>query len=46
MVKKKPNGYWNFENCKEEALEYESRGDYQKFSLSPYVISRKKRLVR
>ena len=32
----KPNGYWDFEKCKEEALRYEKRSDFKTFSSSAY----------
>jgi isopentenyldiphosphate isomerase len=37
----KPVGYWTKEKCKEEALKYNSRSDFQKNSGSVYVVSRK-----
>lgn len=32
----KPNGYWTFERCKEEALKYNTRVEFQKKSSSAY----------
>ena len=33
---KKPNGYWNFENCQEEALKYKTRKEFFKKSSGCY----------
>ncbi len=30
MVIRKPNNYWNYENCYKEALKYKSRGEFSK----------------
>jgi len=38
---KKPNGYWNYENCYIEALKYESKKDFIKKSVSSYNSARK-----
>lgn len=40
--KTKPSNYWTFEKCKEEALKYETKIDFEKNSISAYVISVKK----
>jgi len=32
ICKKKPNGYWTKEKCHNEALKYETRTDFQKYS--------------
>jgi hypothetical protein len=36
---KKPNGYWNFEKCKEEALKYNTRSHFKNNSESAYVAA-------
>jgi predicted GIY-YIG superfamily endonuclease len=33
---KKPNGYWTFERCKEEALKYKVKKDFEKGCVSAY----------
>ena len=33
---RKPNGYWDFENCKAEAAKYITRSEFQKKSISSY----------
>lgn len=33
---RKPRGYWTFERCKEEALKYDSRSEFSRFSSSSY----------
>jgi hypothetical protein len=38
---KKPNGYWTKERCREEALKYETRKDFQIGNVSAYNSSRK-----
>ena len=38
---KKPNGYWTYERCKEEALKYESRSDFKRKNNYAYISSRK-----
>ena len=38
---RKPNGYWTKEKCREEALKYEKRLEFQKKSSRAYSISRK-----
>ena len=38
----KPNGYWTLELCKEEALNYPSRTEWQKNSKASYQAARKK----
>jgi predicted GIY-YIG superfamily endonuclease len=38
---KKPNGYWTFERCKEEALKYTNKKDFRNFSRSVYSLSTK-----
>ena len=35
-AKRKPMGYWNYEKCKEEALKYTTRGEFQKKCESAY----------
>lgn len=37
----KPRGYWNYENCKEEALKYKTRKDLADNSMVTYQIIRK-----
>ena len=34
---RKPNGYWTKERCREEALLYDSRTEYQKESVGSYI---------
>lgn len=35
---KKPSGYWNnYDNCKEEALKYKTRGEFSKANISAYI---------
>ena len=34
---RKPNGYWTFEKCKEEALQYKNRTEFQKDSKGAYL---------
>lgn len=36
--KRKPNGYWTFEKCKEESLKYNSRREFQRSNDSVYKI--------
>jgi predicted GIY-YIG superfamily endonuclease len=38
----KPSGYWTFDTCKEEALKYNSRGEFKKKSMGCWDKSRKK----
>lgn len=35
----KPNGYWNFKKCYEEALKYDTLSDFIKFSGRAYKVS-------
>ena len=35
----KPRGYWTFEKCQEEALRYETRGDFYLYGSTAYVVS-------
>ena len=42
---KKPNGYWNYEHCKEEALKYSSRREFQKNCQFAYQISCKNKWI-
>lgn len=35
-MKAKPNGYWNYEKCYQEALKYKSRNEFQKGCGSAY----------
>lgn len=37
---KKPNGYWTYEKCKEEALKYNRKVDFQTYSSSAYNTSK------
>ena len=39
--KRKPRGYWTKENCKEESLKYETRGEFHKGSIGAYLSSRR-----
>lgn len=41
MKKRKPKGYWTKERCQEEALKYESRSEFKKYSGSAYNIVKK-----
>ena len=36
---RKPNGYWSLSKCKEEALKYESRSDWQRESVRSYATA-------
>jgi len=36
ILKKKPNGYWNYENCKKEALRYKTKKFFYKNSKGAY----------
>ena len=38
---KNPNGYWNKERCREEALKYNTKKEYRKNSSWSYVTARK-----
>lgn len=40
-MKKKPNGYWNLDRCKEEALKYTQRSKFEKGCGSAYMTSMK-----
>ena len=42
-LKIKPSGYWTKEKCHEEALKYNTRGEFQKKSSTAYVKSRKEK---
>jgi hypothetical protein len=42
---KKPNGYWTYENCKEEALKYETISSFAHTSKSAYSISIKNKWI-
>jgi hypothetical protein len=37
----KPFGYWNLEHCKEDALKYKTRSEWQKENASAYLTARK-----
>jgi hypothetical protein len=37
----KPNGYWNYDRCKEIALKYNKRSHFQKEASRAYTVSRK-----
>jgi hypothetical protein len=41
IVKHKQNGYWTFEKCKEEALKYNTKKEFNENSPSAYVIARR-----
>lgn len=40
-MESKKRGYWTKEKCHEEALKYETKSDFQKFSKSAYSSARK-----
>ncbi len=40
-MKRKPNGYWNYFNCKEEAKKYDMRSHFCKNSGGAYASARK-----
>jgi len=40
-MKSKPNGYWNYENCKNEALKYNMRSHFMKNEAGSYNSARK-----
>ncbi len=35
----KPNGYWTYEKCQEEAFKYKTKSEFEKGSNSAYIIS-------
>jgi hypothetical protein len=37
----KPNGYWNLDRCKENALKFTTRSEWEKGEVSAYSIARK-----
>jgi len=39
---RKPNGYWTYERCKEEALKYMTRGEFAKESKAYDIAWREK----
>lgn len=39
---KRPNGYWNYDACKEEAKKYKTKADFRKFSSAAYSAALKK----
>lgn len=39
IEKHKPNGYWTYERCKEEALKYTSKSEFNKGSKSAYSVA-------
>lgn len=41
----KPNGYWTYERCKEEANKYSSKSEFQKGNGTAYAVARKKRWI-
>ena len=40
VSKQKPCGYWNYENCKDEALKYKYRNEFKKYSGGAFNSSR------
>ena len=40
-TKKRPNGYWNYETCYNEAKKYYSRKEFEKGCSSAYNVARK-----
>jgi superfamily II DNA or RNA helicase len=42
MGNRKPNGYWTFDRCKEEALKYKTKKEWAKNSTGGYNATRKK----
>jgi hypothetical protein len=41
-VKKKPDGYWTFEKCKESALKYSSKAEWRKNQNAAFLAAKKK----
>jgi hypothetical protein len=41
MIGIKPMRYWGYERCKEEALKFKTRGEFQKGSMTAYVTCHK-----
>jgi len=41
IIQKRPNGYWNYETCKEAALNYNTRFDFSHKCSGAYFISHK-----
>lgn len=46
MKEKKPQGYWNHDTCKEEAMKYKRRVDFQKACSGAYNIARKNHWIK
>lgn len=44
-TKKKPNSYWTYERCFEEALKYKSRSDFYRGNQSAYSVSKKRGFI-
>ena len=38
ILQKKPDGYWTYEKCQEEALKYSNKSDFSKYSSTAYCI--------
>jgi len=45
IAKKKPNGYWTFDRCKQEAAKYNKKSEFEKGSGSAYIISLKNKWI-
>jgi hypothetical protein len=41
ISKHKPNGYWTYDNCKEESLKYENRSQFKKLSNGAFDSSKR-----
>ena len=39
IPKQKPSGYWTYNNCKEEALKYNSRSEFKKYAYRGWYCS-------
>lgn len=43
---KKPMKYWAYENCKEEALKYNTKKDFRQYSSSAYQTSKRRKFLK
>ena len=41
MTTKRPNGYWDYDNCFKEAKKYKTRGEFRKFGKRAYNVALK-----
>ena len=40
-VDRKPRGYWDYERCKDDAINFKTRAEFYKNSGSAYEVARK-----